>query len=49
MVFLQKMIFKKILILFLIVYFCNKSFSQYAPAPPGVNPQLYQQQQHQVL
>jgi len=39
-----------ILILFsIIVVLCNKSSSQYAPAPPGVNPQLYQQQQqHQV-
>lgn len=26
----------------------HKSLTQYAQAPPGVNPQLYQQQQQQV-
>lgn len=45
-VFLQKMISKTFLVTFpILVVLCHKSSAQYAPAPPGVNPQLYQQQQ----
>ncbi|XP_015376539.1 PREDICTED: G-box-binding factor [Diuraphis noxia] len=40
------MISKTLLVTFsILVVLCLKSLSQYAPAPPGVNPQLYQQQQ----
>ncbi|XP_060834629.1 multiple coagulation factor deficiency protein 2 homolog isoform X1 [Rhopalosiphum padi] len=43
------MISKTLLVTFpILVVLCHKSSAQYAPAPPGVNPQLYQQQQQQV-
>jgi hypothetical protein len=46
------MISNKLLVLFyILVILYHKSsaqYAQYAPAPPGVNPQLYQQQQQQV-
>lgn len=46
------MISNKLLVLFyILVILYHKSlaqYEQYAPAPPGVNPQLYQQQQQQV-
>lgn len=43
------MIFHKLLVLFpTFIILHHKSIAQYAPAPPGVNPQLYQQQQQQV-
>jgi len=43
------MIFKTLLVTFsILVVLYHKSSAQYAPAPPGVNPQLYQQQQQQV-
>lgn len=48
-IFLLKMISQKLLVLFPIFIVINhKSLAQYAPAPPGVNPQLYTQQQQQV-
>ncbi|CAI6359256.1 unnamed protein product [Macrosiphum euphorbiae] len=43
------MISKTLLVTFpILVVLCHKSSAQYAPAPPGVNRQLYQQQQQQI-
>lgn len=47
--FLLKMISQKLLVLFPVLIVLNhKSSAQQYAAPPGVNPQLYTQQQQQV-